>query len=533
MRPLTTLRLAATGRRSDTVRIALTAVGAALGTVALLASVTVLSIVTPAGVRISTTGQPMVNEGGTYDVVDLRLPYTNALLNEDGLRPGVALALILLTIPVLAFVGQCSRLGAPARDSRLAAIRMAGGTARQVMWIAAVETGLAAALGVAVGFGTYFLGRYVLDNPDANGARPVPTDVLPGPAWLIAVAAIVPLSVTLLSVAALRRVAVTPLGVVRRTDGPRPNLAPGLLILAGIGIFALLEPISQYLERGQASPASAGYLLGGLAFIGLMLASAGIVLGTGWLTYTAGRLLHRFANRPAGLLAGRRMMADPWAGSRTFAAMLVALVIGALAAGLHAWTNTENRAAELSARRLAEALGERYLGGNDNGFYDRAYQLIGYAVVVAVVIAAAGLLVALADGIVARRRTLSALVAAGTPRGVLARATAWQVLAPVVPAVLLAVSAGILLPRRVIREVTSGQVTACLPAPGDPVEACADPAYAEAHLVSSPEVTLPVPVPWEQLALLGGGAVISTVMITAVGLLFLRMSTSVEELRAT
>jgi hypothetical protein len=40
-------------------------------------------------------------------------------------------------------------------------------------------------------------------------------------------------------------------------------------------------------------------------------------------------------------------------------------------------------------------------------------------------------------------------------------------------------------------------------------------------------------VPWDQLALLGGGALAAVVVVTVVGLLFLRTSTDVSELRTT
>ncbi|HYN97365.1 MAG TPA: FtsX-like permease family protein [Pilimelia sp.] len=534
MSPLTSLRLAAAGNRSDTARIALTAAGAMLGTVSLLSAATVLSIVTPKGLRVSDSGAPMLeNASGGYVETDAyTLPYTNALLSEGGLRPGVAVSLILLTIPVLAFVAQCSRLGAPARDRRLAAIRMAGGTPRQVIWVAAVESGLAATLGVALGFGVFLLGRLVIDNPDAKGTRPLPTDVLPGGIAMALVALVVPLLVTVLSAGALRRVAVTPLGVVRSTRSNRPGVTPGVLVILGIGACAIIEPVNQYFARHQTPPDIALSVVTALVLIGVLMVSVGVVVGTGWITYQAGRLLHRFARRPAGLLAGRRMMADPWSGSRTFTAMLAALIIGAIAAGMHAWTATDLRANELANRLSAEQQGQPYFPQHTT-FYVRADELIGYAVVVGVVIAAAGLLVALADSIVARRRTLSSLVAAGAPRGVLARATAWQVLAPVVPAILLAVSAGVLLPRRVFRESTSARTGFCEPLPGDPADACNDAAYVERHMVWTPEVTLQVPVPWEQLALLAGGALAATVAVTALGLLFLRTSTAVGELRTT
>jgi hypothetical protein len=53
-----------------------------------------------------------------------------------------------------------------------------------------------------------------------------------------------------------------------------------------------------------------------------------VVLGTGWIAYTVAGLLHRFGPRLAMLLAGRRLMDNPWNGSRTLAAVLAGVFVG-------------------------------------------------------------------------------------------------------------------------------------------------------------------------------------------------------------
>ena len=85
MKPPTLLRLALAGTRTDAARVALTAFAALLATLSLLATATVLAI-----------------EGEAVQ-------YTHNLLMESGLRPGVATALALLCIPVLALAGQSAR----------------------------------------------------------------------------------------------------------------------------------------------------------------------------------------------------------------------------------------------------------------------------------------------------------------------------------------------------------------------------------------------------------------------------------------
>ncbi|MBE1485986.1 FtsX-like permease family protein [Plantactinospora soyae] len=168
---------------------------------------------------------------------------------------------------------------------------------------------------------------------------------------------------------------------------------------------------------------------------------------------------------------------------------------------------------------MAEAAGEPYVPA-DQGFYFRAYDLLHLALTVALVIAAAGLLIALAESIVSRRRALAALVATGVPRSTLARAVAWQTLTPAILGIVLAAATGTALHRAIYGgEAQSGVVVTCPPAPSD--------------CVPLPLVTQAVPVPLADLVGFTGGAVAAVLVLLLASLLFLRNSTTMEELRAT
>lgn len=483
MRPTTLLRLALAGSRTDMLRVTLTALSAALAALAVFAAATVLSIAGGIG------------SNGASALAD---QYRSNLLAEPGLRPGVALGLILLTIPVLALAAQCGRLGAPARDRRLAAIRLAGATPRQTVALVATETGVACGLGVAVGLAAYLAGREVLHRPDAAGRLALPTDVLP-PTWALAVITLgLPLVGTAVAAILLRRVTVTPFGVVRRLRGTAPKPWPGLLILAGVAVFTVSEPLGSAIE-GVPNLASAALL-----FLGGLSAFVGVVLGTGWISHTAGRLLHRLARGPAALLAARRLLADPWSGSRTFAALLACVMFGAGAIEVRAW---------LAAHFAAE----QEIGvERDTAFYFDSIDLVDAAVMVATAIAAAGLLVAVSESIVSRRRTYASLVATGVPRATLARSILGQSLTPVVPAVLIALGVGVSLPRGLATsDEAAGSSTRCTPA-----------GCVEAEVGT-------IPIPFADLALVGAGAIGVVLVSVGVSLLFLRSSTAIEELRTT
>ncbi|HEU4423958.1 MAG TPA: FtsX-like permease family protein [Pilimelia sp.] len=514
MKPRTLLRLALAGTRTDTMRVVLTAISAALATLIGLAAATVLAIPT----------QPVV------DGFNLSEQYRSALLAEPGLRPGVAFGLLLLTIPVLALAGQCARLGAPARDRRLAALRLAGATPRQAITVAAAETGAASALGVAVGFAVYLVGRQVAHRPDANGKLLLPTDVLPPPPVLAAIGLGLPLVATAVAALLLRRVSVTPFGVVRRVRRTRAPLPwPGALILLGLAAFAAIEPLTRwYVDRNVAPPP---WLLPVLLLGGGMLAATGAVLGTGWISYVTGRVMLRLARRPAALIAARRLVADPWSGSRVFAALLVCVVFGAGTAGVRAWFASDFAVQDDANRREAGTTGQVYSSAEDRSFYFNGIDLVNLAVLVAMIIASVGLLVALAEGIVARRRAYAALVATGVPRGTLARAVAWQALAPVVPAILVALAVGAALPRGITTEsrIERSWASFCDAGP----EVCSDPVTGPAHtrMVEVPELVRTIPIPFGDLALVGAVGLAAVAGVVGIGLLFLRSSTAIEELR--
>lgn len=459
MRATQLLRLALAGGRVDGLRIVLTAFGAALATILLLGASSVVAIV----------GQAH---------------YANALLAEPGLRPGVTTALLLIGVPVIFFVGQCVRVGAPARDRRLAAVRMAGATPAQTMQLAAVETGLAAALGTVVGFALFLLGRVVLSDP--GPVRRLPTDVL-APWWvLIGIALIVPVGSVLLAALALRATAFTPFGVVRRRPARPPRVLPAVLFFGGT--LALAFPLAWGLgtDRLWVPQLIEGILL--------VVALVGLVTGGAAVSAAVGRWVAGRAKRPAVLLAARWLVADPWAASRTLPAVLAAVLVGAGAMVFRAFTLASISAESEAWRRLGERTDD---DPTRTAFFAHSFDLAELAVGAAIVVAALGLLVATIEQILERRRTLAALSAQGTPAGVLARALLLRTALPLVPGVLLAAFAGTVAARGL---VGAGQ-------------------------------PLGKTQPWLGLTVLTVGTVLVALLICAVGLVLLRRATDVGELR--
>ena len=490
---LTVLRLAAGGGSADRVRIALTAVGAAAAVLALLAAATV-----------AATG---ADDG----------PYTSALLNESGLRPGVVAALLLLCVPVLTFTGQCARIGAPARDRRLATLRLIVATPADVRRIAGAETALAATLGAVAGLGLYLLGRLLLDSPviatrtverlvpldngDLNyvveeitgPALRLPTDVLP-PWWLIAVLTIVvPLGAGIAGQLAMRRVALTPFGLVRAARVRPVRVIPLVALLAGSAGMAVFSGIIRLLDPSAgAAPAIA------LLFLLLFILSVfGLIMGTAALASSIGGLLAPRTGRPALLIAARRLMAAPHDASRANAAVLVVVMVAAAVQGYreHLLLATAN---------------------NDSDIYATGTSMASLALLVAGTVAALGLLVGAVESVLTRRRTLAALVAAGTPRGVLRRAVLLEVLLPLAPAVFISTTAGALAARGYFgTSVSTGG------------------AIVSDDGVLVPDTVVDVPVPWTELGLVAGLALGLTVLLTLAVMPLLTRALDATELRTT
>jgi hypothetical protein len=447
------LRLAAVGSRTDRLRILLIALGAALGTVVALGALVVLAI----------------------DGYDDR--YTNNLLKEPGLRPGVAVGCWLLLIPTLVFIGMCTRVCAERRERRYATLRLIGATPRQVRTVAASETALATLAGTLLGLGLFLVGRAALAaRAPADGRLTLPVDeplpLLPTALFCL----LIPALAGLVAVWAMRAVVVGPLGVARRHRRGRPSGWPAVLLLGG--------PVSVLVADRTASGGGGG--VGGIVVAGAALTCLGLLFASAWLSSIAGKVTARVTGRPAALIAARRLEADPHGQSWAMSSVVLCAFFAGAAAVLRAETLDSQR---------------NYGGGGD--FYARAYDLVNLGILLAAGVAAAGLLVALAEGIIERRRSLAALVAAGTPVATLRGAVLLQGLLPLVPAILLATALG------------AGSVLSLV---------------GIAWAANDPN-RISLAVPWADLAAVVGVGIAVTLAATALALPFLQRSVRPAELR--
>ena len=275
-------------------------------------SVQVTSIATAVPGNFADQGEPQgaglhpARPGGEQDAIDFILSV-------------VALAILA---PVLIFIATATRLSAARREQRFAAMRLVGATRRQVSLLAATESTAAAVLGVAAGFGIFFLLRAPVAGIPFLGEPFFPADMSLSPPDILAVAIGVPVAAAVAARLALRRVHISPLGVARRAT-PRPPRAwrvlPLLAGLAELGFFTV-----------HGLPASIGGQV--LVFMpGFLLIIVGLVIAGPWLTMAAARVMARRTSRPGALIAARRLADDPRAAFRAVSGLVLALFITTVA----------------------------------------------------------------------------------------------------------------------------------------------------------------------------------------------------------
>jgi hypothetical protein len=247
-----------------------------------------------------------VDPGGGANSVDLILSV-------------VALAVLL---PVLIFIATATRLSAARREERFAAMRLAGATRRQVSLIAAMESTTAGILGVAAGFGIFFLLRIPVAAIPFIDQPFFPAELTLSPLDVLAVAVGVPVFAAIAARLALRRVNISPLGVARRARQKPPGawrVTPLLAGLAELGFWTVHgHPVSM---SGQVQAFVSSFAL---ILVGLFIAGP-------WLTMAAASAMARWTSRPGTLIAARRLADDPRAAFRAVSGLVLALFITTVA----------------------------------------------------------------------------------------------------------------------------------------------------------------------------------------------------------
>ncbi|MFG2582072.1 ABC transporter permease [Streptomyces malaysiensis] len=230
---------------------------------------------------------------------------------------------VVLLLPVLIFIATAARFGGERRDRRLAALRLVGADIHMTRRIAAGESLFGALFGLAVGGGLFLLGRELVSGVDVWGISFFASDIVPSAPLALAIAAAVPASAVMVTLIALRGIAIEPLGVVRNAKPKRRRLWWRLLLpLLGM---AMLLPLAGGFGAGSAGGDMKAYQ----AAAGAVLVLVGV---TALLPWVVEAVVERFGGRGSvpWQLATRRLQLSSGTASRAVSGITVA-VAGALA----------------------------------------------------------------------------------------------------------------------------------------------------------------------------------------------------------
>ncbi|MFH8625111.1 FtsX-like permease family protein [Streptomyces vietnamensis] len=289
----------------------------------------------------------------------------------------VVVACVVLLLPVLVFIATAVRFGGEQRDRRLAALRLVGADTAMTRRIAAGESLASALLGLLAGLGLFALGRQFAGTFTIWDVNAYPSDVVPMTALAVLVLAVVPVASVVVTLFALRGVAIEPLGVVRTATPRRRRLWWRLLILAAGAAF--LVPLIGDIQVSQTSIDTVGVVTG------TTLALIGLTTLLPWLVEAVVKRLH--AGPVAWQLAVRRLQLSSGTAARAVSGIVVAAT-GAIALQMlfHAMENDFTQVSGEDTSRAQIAIGiDAKNAGEARGIIDRVGRTEGVSGVIGIV----------------------------------------------------------------------------------------------------------------------------------------------------
>jgi hypothetical protein len=255
-------------------------------------------------------GANFYDEGQTARAVIAGFTSTKPSLFTGADQATAVLGVALLVVPVIVLASAAGRLGAARRELRLAALRLAGATPRQIVAMTAAEAAAVGGAGALTGALAYAaLLPALAEIPYGVGTWYV-GELWVGLPWFAAVVLAVTALITISAVTMLRRVATSPLGVAQQANPRRTRMIRLVLFVAVLGYVRIST------QGGQLGPRQLVALLS-------LFYGAFWLIGP-WVVDRLGRIVGRFARRPATLLAARRLSDDPGGAWRTVSGLVLA-----------------------------------------------------------------------------------------------------------------------------------------------------------------------------------------------------------------
>ncbi|MEW2504313.1 FtsX-like permease family protein [Amycolatopsis sp. NPDC047767] len=221
---------------------------------------------------------------------------------------------VALLVPMLIFVSVSSRIAGAQRDRRLAALRLAGVGGWQVRRVAAAETLVSVAGGLALGTLAFLGLRQLAPRVDLLGWSVFTRDVVPS-FWLtVLIVVLMPALAVGTVLFSMRRTIIEPLGVVRDSKPVRRRVWWRVVpIVVGVGVLFAVPP--------GGEPSTASWIA--LVASGSAALLAGVPAILPWLLERAVRRLR--GGTPSWQLAVRRLQLDSGTPARVVSGVAVVL----------------------------------------------------------------------------------------------------------------------------------------------------------------------------------------------------------------
>lgn len=229
-------------------------------------------------------------------------------------RVGIVLGMTGILVPIMLFIAAATRIDARRREQRSAALRLVGATPAQLGRLVVTETAVAAIGGTILGLGLAMATRAVADRVTVSGYSPYPSDLAPPATQVVAILVAMPALAILAAAWSVRRVAISPLGAARRAPAGRPSARRLLGLVAALALLWWASRPAAGADQTHVLEAIAA------AFAAVIVAVA--FVGP-WLVALLAQALAALARRPATLLAGRRLAADPTGMFRAVSGVIV------------------------------------------------------------------------------------------------------------------------------------------------------------------------------------------------------------------
>lgn len=337
-------------------------------------------------------------------------------VQESGTRAGVVIGLLLCCVPAFVLLLQALRFGSAGRERRLAGLRVAGASQRQLRRIAMVESIGAGVAGAVVGAVMYLVLSTLTPWISSPLLRLVPhpdrLDVLVVPAVVVAVAGMAGIS----AIMSAQEVVVAPRRAAGRRLRPLPTARAWTSASLVVLLVLLAVPVFGYNRWHGAGP-----------FVVLAVAVAAAFTITPYLGVLAARRLER-SDDPMRQLAAARLRADPRMPGRVAAVMAIcgATFMIAVLFSLSVWRVD-------------------YSIGGSKPYYATGTALASVGALIALAVSVVSLAIAAAEQVLDGRRATAALTAFGVSTAELTRAMRVQLGAVTILAALTGAALGALL----------------------------------------------------------------------------------------